>query len=46
MIYSPKCIDDTYGFDIIEGCLVPRKLGKFVMTIKECKEVMVKQNES
>ena len=43
-IYSPLCIDETKGFDILfDGSQRPHKLGRMVLTIKECRDLLDKR---
>jgi len=48
MIWSPYCIDETKGFVLqCDGSAKPNKLGRMVMTLKECDEYLRRRrNES
>jgi hypothetical protein len=45
MIWSKYCIDETKGFDLVEQTktLKPRKIGRYVLTLEECNEILKKR---
>jgi len=44
MIYSPYCIDETKGFVLQkDGSAKPNKLGRKVLTLDECDELLTKR---
>lgn len=48
MIWSKYCIDETAGFDIDNSTktLVPRKIGRYVLTIAECNEILKNRDKN
>ena len=40
MIFSKKCINETKGFQVIDGIIVWNELGAYVLTTEEADKIL------